>query len=204
LILHFPPDIFRPFVGFREVRLVNKEPKHVSELFDFFQAFVSSLIPFIFLTTFYWQPGGDPIVLCFVDFAEATQAAIAMDALQGETAIDIYRCFPNYAHLNLNHLLKLIPKLLLVAFSHIPNSLFNVENHDYTVFKYWSYLLPFSLNVSSFILYRSELKPTFSFSGHPRKHARTFKNLLTPLYISIFRSFIWKCYGKHSFSHIFS
>jgi len=48
--------IFRPFVGFREVRLVNKEPKH---------------------------PGGDPIVLCFVDFAEATQAAIAMDALQG-------------------------------------------------------------------------------------------------------------------------
>jgi len=163
LILHFPPDIFRPFVGFREVRLVNKEPKH---------------------------PGGDPIVLCFVDFAEATQAAIAMDALQGETAIDIYRYFTNYAHLNLNHLLKLIPKLLLVAFSHIPNSLFNVENHDYTVFKYWSYLLPFSLNVSSFILYRSELKPTFSFSGHPRKHARTFKNLLTPLYISIFRSFI--------------
>jgi len=56
LILHSPPDIFRPFVGFREVRLVNKEPKH---------------------------PGGDPIVLCFVDFAEATQAAIAMDALQG-------------------------------------------------------------------------------------------------------------------------
>ncbi|RLN13474.1 nuclear speckle RNA-binding protein A [Panicum miliaceum] len=52
----FPSDIFRPFVGFREVRLVNKEPKH---------------------------PGGDPIVLCFVDFAEATQAAIAMDALQG-------------------------------------------------------------------------------------------------------------------------
>nr|CAB3466813.1 unnamed protein product [Digitaria exilis] len=51
-------DIFRPFVGFREVRLVNKEPKH---------------------------PGGDPIVLCFVDFAEATQAAIALDALQGET-----------------------------------------------------------------------------------------------------------------------
>ncbi|KAF8662222.1 hypothetical protein HU200_056423 [Digitaria exilis] len=31
------------------------------------------------------EPGGDPIVLCFVDFAEATQAAIALDALQGET-----------------------------------------------------------------------------------------------------------------------
>jgi hypothetical protein len=157
------------------------------------------LISFIFLTTFYWQPGGDPIVLCFVDFAEATQAAIAMDALQGETdELDIYRYFPNYAHLNLNHLLKLIPKLLLVAFSHIPNVkvtslFFYVENHDYNVFRYWSYLLPFSLNASSFILYRSELKPTFSFSGHPRKHARTFKNLLAPLYILMFRSFIWKC-----------
>ncbi|KAI4963556.1 hypothetical protein ZWY2020_011394 [Hordeum vulgare] len=33
-------DIFRPFVGFREVRLVNKESRH---------------------------PGGDPHVLCFVD-----------------------------------------------------------------------------------------------------------------------------------------
>ncbi|TVT98093.1 hypothetical protein EJB05_46576 [Eragrostis curvula] len=52
-----PPDIFRPFVGFREVRLVNKEPKH---------------------------PGGDPICLCFVDFADAAQAAIALEALQGE------------------------------------------------------------------------------------------------------------------------
>lgn len=48
--------IFRPFVGFQEVRLVNKEPRH---------------------------PGGDPIVLCFVDFANAAQAAIAMEALQG-------------------------------------------------------------------------------------------------------------------------
>ncbi|GJN29876.1 hypothetical protein PR202_gb18138 [Eleusine coracana subsp. coracana] len=53
----FIEDIFRPFVGFREVRLVNKEPKH---------------------------PGGDPICLCFVDFADAAQAAIALEALQGE------------------------------------------------------------------------------------------------------------------------
>uniref|UniRef100_A0ACD6A9U7 Uncharacterized protein n=1 Tax=Avena sativa TaxID=4498 RepID=A0ACD6A9U7_AVESA len=48
--------IFRPFVGFQEVRLVTKDPRH---------------------------PGGDPIVLCFVDFANAAQAAIAMEALQG-------------------------------------------------------------------------------------------------------------------------
>lgn len=60
VILHSPPDIFRPFVGFREVRLVNKEPKHVSELFGFFQAFASCLISFILLTTLllaaWWWP----------------------------------------------------------------------------------------------------------------------------------------------------
>lgn len=48
--------IFRPFVGFREVRLVNKESKH---------------------------PGGDTFVLCFVDFVAPSQAAVALDALQG-------------------------------------------------------------------------------------------------------------------------
>ena len=48
--------IFRPFVGFKEVRLVNKEPKH---------------------------PGGEPLVLCFVDFANASCAATALEALQG-------------------------------------------------------------------------------------------------------------------------
>ncbi|OAY67947.1 RNA-binding protein 1 [Ananas comosus] len=48
--------IFRPFVGFREVRLVNREPRH---------------------------PGGDPHILCFVDFSTPAQAAVALDALQG-------------------------------------------------------------------------------------------------------------------------
>ncbi|CAO2183949.1 unnamed protein product [Urochloa humidicola] len=48
--------IFRPFVGFREVRLVNKESRH---------------------------PGGDPHVLCFVDFDNPAQATIALEALQG-------------------------------------------------------------------------------------------------------------------------
>ncbi|CAL9779245.1 unnamed protein product [Musa acuminata subsp. burmannicoides] len=48
--------IFRPFVGFEEVRLVNKESR---------------------------QPRGDPIILCFVDFTTAAQAAIALEALQG-------------------------------------------------------------------------------------------------------------------------
>ncbi|KAF9616451.1 hypothetical protein IFM89_029705 [Coptis chinensis] len=47
--------IFRPFVGFKEVRLVSKEARH---------------------------PGGDQLVLCFVDFGTPAQAATAMDALQ--------------------------------------------------------------------------------------------------------------------------
>ncbi|XP_031279650.1 RNA-binding protein 2-like isoform X1 [Pistacia vera] len=48
--------IFRPFVGYKEVRLVSKESRH---------------------------PGGDPLILCFVDFASPAHAATAMDALQG-------------------------------------------------------------------------------------------------------------------------
>ncbi|GAV82823.1 RRM_1 domain-containing protein [Cephalotus follicularis] len=59
-----PPDctrrevshIFRPFVGYKEVRLVSKESRH---------------------------PGGDPLILCFVDFLSPAHAATAMDALQG-------------------------------------------------------------------------------------------------------------------------
>ena len=37
-----------------------------------------------YLSTFL-QPGGDPHVLCFVDFDNAAQATIALEALQGET-----------------------------------------------------------------------------------------------------------------------
>ncbi|XP_022993915.1 RNA-binding protein 2-like isoform X1 [Cucurbita maxima] len=48
--------IFRPFVGYKELRLVTKESKH---------------------------RGGDPLILCFVDFANPACAATAMSALQG-------------------------------------------------------------------------------------------------------------------------
>ncbi|KAI4375184.1 hypothetical protein MLD38_013088 [Melastoma candidum] len=48
--------IFRPFLGYKEVRLVTKESKH---------------------------RGGDPIILCFVDFADPACAATALSALQG-------------------------------------------------------------------------------------------------------------------------
>ncbi|XP_047321773.1 RNA-binding protein 1-like isoform X2 [Impatiens glandulifera] len=48
--------IFRPFVGYKEVRLVVKESKHRD---------------------------GDPVVLCFVDFIDPACAATALSALQG-------------------------------------------------------------------------------------------------------------------------
>ncbi|CAK9134723.1 unnamed protein product, partial [Ilex paraguariensis] len=47
--------IFRPFVGYREVRLVIKESRH---------------------------RGGDPLILCFVDFVNPACAATALSALQ--------------------------------------------------------------------------------------------------------------------------
>ncbi|XP_059628992.1 RNA-binding protein 2-like isoform X2 [Cornus florida] len=52
--------IFRPFVGYKEVRLVTKDSRH---------------------------SGGDPLVLCFVDFASPAHAATAMDALQGRCCV---------------------------------------------------------------------------------------------------------------------
>ncbi|KAI5056456.1 hypothetical protein GOP47_0028274 [Adiantum capillus-veneris] len=56
--------IFRPFFGFKEVRLVRKEGKR----------------------------SGSPLVLCFVDFHDAQHAANALEALQGykfdETSLD--------------------------------------------------------------------------------------------------------------------
>lgn len=33
---------------------------------------------------YFMQPGGDPLILCFVDFSTASQAAVALEALQGE------------------------------------------------------------------------------------------------------------------------
>ncbi|GJW49110.1 RNA-binding protein 1-like protein [Tanacetum coccineum] len=48
--------IFRPFVGYKEVRLVTKESRHSS---------------------------GDPLVLCFIDFESPAEAATAKDALHG-------------------------------------------------------------------------------------------------------------------------
>lgn len=49
--------IFRPFVGYKEVRLVSKESKH--------------------------QRNGDPVIISFVDFTTPACAATAMSALQG-------------------------------------------------------------------------------------------------------------------------
>ncbi|KAL3373975.1 hypothetical protein AABB24_005773 [Solanum stoloniferum] len=60
--------IFRPFVGFKEVRLVIKESRH---------------------------PGGHPFVLCFVDFMSPAHAATAMDTLQGYKLDEHDRDSPN-------------------------------------------------------------------------------------------------------------
>uniref|UniRef100_A0A453RQ89 RRM domain-containing protein n=1 Tax=Aegilops tauschii subsp. strangulata TaxID=200361 RepID=A0A453RQ89_AEGTS len=71
--------IFRPFVGFREVRLVNKESRH---------------------------PGGDPHVLCFVDFDSPAQATIALEALQGENTcvcrFGLCSCIDNHTFISDN------------------------------------------------------------------------------------------------------
>jgi RNA recognition motif-containing protein len=48
-------DIFRPFSGFREVRLVNKESRHA----------------------------GSCNLLCFVDFSSPPEARAALETLQG-------------------------------------------------------------------------------------------------------------------------
>ncbi|GMI82975.1 hypothetical protein like AT1G21320 [Hibiscus trionum] len=63
--------IFRPFVGYKEVRLVSKEFKH---------------------------RGGDPLILCFVDFSSPACAATAMSALQGYK-IDEHNPDSNYLRL---------------------------------------------------------------------------------------------------------
>ncbi|KAL1343416.1 hypothetical protein AAHE18_09G227300 [Arachis hypogaea] len=63
--------IFRPFVGYREVRLVSKESK---------------------------RRGGDPLILCFVDFANPACAATALSALQGYKVDELN---PESSHLRL-------------------------------------------------------------------------------------------------------
>lgn len=39
------------------------------------------------------QPGGDQVVLCFVDFTDMRSAATAMEALQGVSPILIHKVF---------------------------------------------------------------------------------------------------------------
>lgn len=79
-------DIFRPFVGYKEVRLVSKESRRVM-LFLLFPLSLFLERKFSTLMS-HWlkslRQGGDPLVLCFVDFLSPAHAATAMDALQGE------------------------------------------------------------------------------------------------------------------------
>ncbi|KAF3681301.1 hypothetical protein FXO38_01792 [Capsicum annuum] len=59
--------IFRPFAGYKDARLVIKESRH---------------------------SGGNPFVLCFVDFVSPAYAATAMDTLQGYNLDDHDRDSP--------------------------------------------------------------------------------------------------------------
>ncbi|KAI3443939.1 hypothetical protein Pfo_000604 [Paulownia fortunei] len=63
--------IFRPFLGFKDVRLVRRESR---------------------------QPGGEPLTLCFAKFLSPASAAAAMEHLQGYK-FDLYE--NNSAHLRL-------------------------------------------------------------------------------------------------------
>ncbi|KAG6478385.1 hypothetical protein ZIOFF_061827 [Zingiber officinale] len=91
--------IFRPFVGFREVRLVNKESRH---------------------------PDGEPLILCFVDFATPAQAAISLEALQGDNTL--FDVFDIWLHL-LNFLVLSYCSLLHTA----QQSLIDFQNLFLTV-----------------------------------------------------------------------
>ncbi|CAN1235070.1 RNA-binding protein 2 [Linum perenne] len=78
--------IFRPFVGYKDLRLVSKESKHVSisnyKLSSPSLLFYSSTL--LTITAFLSiMQRGEPIILCFVDFIDSPCAATAMSALQG-------------------------------------------------------------------------------------------------------------------------
>lgn len=62
------------------------------------------------------QPGGDPLVLCFVDFVSPAHAATAMDALQGEiTFSHSYVEILEYWIYTLDFLLNLIPSTAVIS-----------------------------------------------------------------------------------------
>uniref|UniRef100_A0A0D6R7Q5 RRM domain-containing protein n=1 Tax=Araucaria cunninghamii TaxID=56994 RepID=A0A0D6R7Q5_ARACU len=54
--------IFRPFIGFKQIRVIHKEPRHAE---------------------------GEPYVLCFVEFNDVKCAATALEALQGYKFDDV-------------------------------------------------------------------------------------------------------------------
>ncbi|KAI3443936.1 hypothetical protein Pfo_000601 [Paulownia fortunei] len=75
LLVFFPSlrfaDMFRPFLGYKDVRLIRRESR---------------------------QPGGEPVNLCFAEFFSPAHAAAAMHALQGYK-FDMHES--NSAHLRL-------------------------------------------------------------------------------------------------------
>lgn len=79
-LLYNVSDIFRPFLGFRDLRIVSKEPKQVSSNFSV----RLWLLYFNKVTQYALQPRKSPIVLCFVEFTSSQHASKAIEVLQGE------------------------------------------------------------------------------------------------------------------------
>ncbi|KAG6770495.1 hypothetical protein POTOM_026179 [Populus tomentosa] len=71
-------DLFRPFIGYKEIRVVHKEARKVSLLLQYLCVKDLSLPSINKL-----QSGDRATVLCFVEFTDANCAATAMEALQG-------------------------------------------------------------------------------------------------------------------------
>ncbi|KAK6121808.1 hypothetical protein DH2020_044421 [Rehmannia glutinosa] len=70
-----------PASCYKEVRLVTKIKTRKNLLHYMLELFMYVIL--VIYSNVNVQPGGDPLVLCFVDFQSPAHAATAMDALQG-------------------------------------------------------------------------------------------------------------------------
>lgn len=63
------------------------------------------------------QPGGDPLVLCFVDFLSPAHAATSMDALQGELNM---LCIPPLSEVSVSYISLLTRSIIAVTYLTFP------------------------------------------------------------------------------------
>ena len=83
------------------------------------------------------QPGGDPHVLCFVDFDSPAQATIALEALQGENTcvcrFGLCSCIDNHTFIS-DNIQYCMFSFLVYIFMHSPlissHACFEIGKHD--------------------------------------------------------------------------